>query len=214
MRPCTFLFYSISFFLFFSCLSLNNRQVRVISTLLDTIVNLCFARSPRAKGSNFRTCAIAACPGFRASPLMRMSMNRTLPDLPFACPGRSGYEISAFCQAELCQPRPQGLLRGQNGWPPFWMPRRPWGRGCVTLSSSLLKKNTRSQTPYLWTCKVPLDSARHTSPAWRYSCQPKRLSKLKRSNDPYYMYRLENKLTALEWCWPVCSNYAIDRNWS
>ena len=24
---------------------------------------------------------------------MRMSMNRTLPDLPFACPGKSGYEI-------------------------------------------------------------------------------------------------------------------------
>ena len=33
--PCTFLFYSISFFLsFFFCLSLNNRQITVISTLL------------------------------------------------------------------------------------------------------------------------------------------------------------------------------------
>ena len=88
---------SPSFFFFFFCLSLNTRQVTVISTLLDAIVNLCFARSPRAKGSNFRTCAIAACPGFRDSPLMRMSMNRTLPDLPFACPGRSGYEIRCSC---------------------------------------------------------------------------------------------------------------------
>ena len=84
---------------FFFCLSLSHRQVRVISTLLDAIVNLCFARSPRAEGSNFRTCAIVACPGFRDSPLMRMSMNRTLPDLPFACPGRSGYEIKSRLHA-------------------------------------------------------------------------------------------------------------------
>ena len=110
--------------LFFFCLSLSNRQVRVISTLLDAIVNLCFARSPRAEGSNFRTCAIAACPGFRDSPLMRMSMNRTLPDLPFACPGRSGYEISPLVNyrglmstlepsflVHILQKWPQGLVK-------------------------------------------------------------------------------------------------------
>ena len=82
------------------------------------IVNLCFARSPRAKGSNFRTCAIAACPGFRDSPLMRMSMNRTLPDLPFACPGRSGYEIKHYLAYGGC-------ARGTNG-----------GQNCTVLTSS------------------------------------------------------------------------------
>ena len=52
------------------------------------IVNLCFARSPRAKGSNFRTCAIAVCPGFRDSPLMRMRMNRTFTRSSFRMSGK------------------------------------------------------------------------------------------------------------------------------
>ena len=129
IRPCTFLFYSISFFLFFFfCLSRNNRQVTVISTLLHAIANLCFAWSPRAKGSNFRTCAIAACPGFRDSPLMRMSMNRTLPDLPFACPGRSGYEIRASVvegmrHRSVTLSHVLGISMDGNG---FYLSQRQW----------------------------------------------------------------------------------------
>ena len=38
---------------------------------------------------------------------MRMSMNRTLPDLPFACPGRSGYEIKS---ASISYPESTGSL--------------------------------------------------------------------------------------------------------
>ena len=104
------------------------------------IVNLCFARSPRAKGSNFRTCAIAACPGFRDSPLMRMSMNRTLPDLPFACPGRSGYEIRDW--VDLCD-QPLTKSWRNSGLEIVWVQKRGPSDNGVGLETNYLQHGGR-----------------------------------------------------------------------
>ena len=63
---------------------------------------------------------------------MRMSMNRTLPDLPFACPGRSGYEIRVAgdrvvanleprVSPALCQRRPTADKELEKLWARDWV---------------------------------------------------------------------------------------------